>query len=104
MADKTNVPRLEYLRVQNYRTLRDLELKNLTPLTVFCQRIKSGRSGVLYRDEPGFTQAVGPADIPGISEFMAEGAVLGSLWAEGYFGLGDPLTAAGNPTIQFVLD
>ena len=29
------VPRIEYLRVKNYRALRDLELKNITPLTVF---------------------------------------------------------------------
>ena len=29
------VPRIEYLRVRNYRALRDLELKTLTPLTVF---------------------------------------------------------------------
>lgn len=54
---------------------------------------------VLYRDEQGFTQAVRTADIPGINEFMDQGALLGYLWTEGYFGLGDPLTQAGSPTI-----
>jgi len=30
----TSEPRIEYLRVQNYRVLRDLELRRLSPLTV----------------------------------------------------------------------
>ena len=29
------VPRIEYLQVKNYRVLQNLELKGLTPLTVF---------------------------------------------------------------------
>lgn len=28
---KQSIPRIEYLRVQNYRALHNLELKNLTP-------------------------------------------------------------------------
>jgi predicted ATPase len=40
------VPRIEYLRVQNYRVLRDVELKNLTPLTVFLGPNGSGKSTV----------------------------------------------------------
>jgi predicted ATPase len=39
-------PRIEYLRVQNYRALRDLELKGLTPLTVFVGPNGSGKSTV----------------------------------------------------------
>jgi len=27
-----NIPRIEYLKVQKYRALHNLELKNLTPL------------------------------------------------------------------------
>jgi AAA15 family ATPase/GTPase len=30
-----SAPRIEYLKVKNYRALADLELKDLTPLTVF---------------------------------------------------------------------
>ncbi|OQA97325.1 MAG: DNA replication and repair protein RecF [Chloroflexi bacterium ADurb.Bin222] len=52
---------------------------------------------VLYRDEQGYTQAVRALDIQGIPEQIQAGAALGHLWAEGYFGLGDPLVNAGAP-------
>lgn len=52
---------------------------------------------VLYRDDQGFTQAMRTSDIPGIMEFMREGASLGYLWMEGHFGLGDPLVNQGAP-------
>ena len=39
-------PRIEYLRVRNYRALRDLELKGLTPLTVFVGPNGSGKSTI----------------------------------------------------------
>lgn len=40
----TDRPRIEYVRVQNYRALRDVELKALTPLTVFVGPNGSGKS------------------------------------------------------------
>ncbi len=40
------VPRVESLRVQNYRALRDIELKSLTPLTAFVGANGSGKSTV----------------------------------------------------------
>jgi len=43
---KPNIPRIEQLRVQNYRALRDLELKNITPLTVFLGPNGSGKSTI----------------------------------------------------------
>lgn len=46
---------------------------------------------VLYRDESGFTRATCVRDIPGVEEFVAEGASLGHLWMEGQFQIGDPL-------------
>ena len=39
-----DVSRLEYLRVKNFRSLHDLELKGLTPLTVFLGPNGSGKS------------------------------------------------------------
>ncbi|HQZ30148.1 MAG TPA: AAA family ATPase, partial [Verrucomicrobiales bacterium] len=39
-------PRIEYLRVQNYRALKNLELKALTPLTVFLGPNGSGKSTI----------------------------------------------------------
>jgi predicted ATPase len=40
------VPRIESLRVENYRALRNVELKNITPLTVFLGPNGSGKSTV----------------------------------------------------------
>src|SRR5436309_4145131 len=40
------VPRIEYLRVERYRALRNLELKNITPLTVFLGPNGSGKSTI----------------------------------------------------------
>ncbi len=45
-ATSQSVPRIEYLRVKNYRALHDLELKNVTPLTVFLGPNGSGKSTV----------------------------------------------------------
>jgi predicted ATPase len=41
-----SVPRIEYLRVKNYRALCDLELKEMTPLTVFLGPNGSGKSTI----------------------------------------------------------
>ena len=40
------VPRIEYLRVENYRALKNLELKRLTPLTALLGPNGSGKSTV----------------------------------------------------------
>jgi predicted ATPase len=44
--DNQPVPRIEYLRVQNYRALKDLELKPISPLTVFLGPNGSGKSTI----------------------------------------------------------
>ena len=41
------VPRLTYLRIKNYRALRDMEFRDLTPLTVLIGPNGSGKSTVL---------------------------------------------------------
>jgi predicted ATPase len=41
---RQSVPRIEYQRVKNYRALHDLELKAITPLTVFLGPNGSGKS------------------------------------------------------------
>jgi predicted ATPase len=43
---KPTIPRIVQLRVQNYRALKDLELKNITPLTVFLGPNGSGKSTI----------------------------------------------------------
>lgn len=45
-ASSNAPPRIEYLRVQNYRALRDLELKSITPLSVFVGPNGSGKSTI----------------------------------------------------------
>src|SRR5512139_573615 len=39
-------PRIEYLRVENYRALKSIELKDITPLTVLLGPNGSGKSTV----------------------------------------------------------
>jgi len=41
------VPRLTYLRIKNYRALRDVEFRDLAPLTVLIGPNGSGKSTVL---------------------------------------------------------
>jgi predicted ATPase len=43
---RQSIPRIEYLRVKNYRALHDLELKAMTPLTVFLGPNGSGKSTI----------------------------------------------------------
>ncbi len=50
---------------------------------------------VLWRGDDGYTRADRLLDLPGVREFVAEGANLGDLWMEGQFGVGDPLTRQG---------
>ena len=41
---KQTVPRIESLRVKNYRSLRDVQLRKITPLSVFLGPNGSGKS------------------------------------------------------------
>src|SRR4030043_761412 len=43
---RQSVPRIEYLRVKNYRALHNLELKGITPFTVFLGPNGSGKSTI----------------------------------------------------------
>lgn len=63
----------------------------------FVDGLKPQELRVLYRDENGFTQAKKTDDMLGIKEFMDHGALLGSLWMEDYFDVGNPLKNSGLP-------
>jgi predicted ATPase len=65
----------------------------------FLDGMRPAEAWVLYRDERGYTQAQRAVDLPGIQKFIEEGALLGHLWAEGYFGIGDPLVRSGEPAL-----
>lgn len=63
----------------------------------FVDGLKPEELWVLYRDENGFTQAKKTADMQGVKEFIEHGALLGSLWMEDYFEMGNPLKNSGLP-------
>ncbi len=66
----------------------------------FINALQPKEVRVLYRDEKGYTQAVCASDIKGVPEFMEQGALLGHLWLEGHFGMGDPLVNQGQPSMS----
>ncbi|MFM6131370.1 MAG: AAA family ATPase, partial [Sphaerospermopsis kisseleviana] len=57
----------------------------------FINQLEPKQVRVIYRDIKGYTQTRRIADMPGISEFIQQGATLGELWMEGHFDVGDPL-------------
>lgn len=61
----------------------------------FVNSLRPEETWVVYRAETGFTQVRRASAMVGIKEFMQEGALLGQLWMEGHFEVGDPLTNAG---------
>ena len=63
----------------------------------FINALRPEEVRVLYRDSDGYTQVTAAAEIEGVAEFISEGALLGDLWLEGHFGVGDPLTNEGAP-------
>lgn len=61
----------------------------------FVNALRPEHVWVLYRTDEGFTQARRASEMTGIKEFMEAGALLGQLWMEGHFEVGDPLTNNG---------
>lgn len=56
----------------------------------FVDGLKPKEVWVLYRDENGFTQAKRTSEMQGVKEFIQNGALLGQLWMEDYFDVGNP--------------
>ncbi len=63
----------------------------------FVDALKPEQVWVLYRDQKGFTQAKKTSEMLGIKEFINQGALLGQLWIEDYFDVGNPLKNSGMP-------
>ncbi len=61
----------------------------------FINQLKPEQVWIIYRGIDGYTQAQQIAKIKGIKELLQHGAVLGDLWIEGHFGIGDPLNQEG---------
>jgi predicted ATPase len=81
------------------RATASSQLMVTTHSPFFIDRLKPEEVWVLYRDEYGYTKAKRTADMRGIKEFLDNGALLGNLWTEGYFEVGDPLINAGRSTV-----
>lgn len=64
----------------------------------FLNALRPEEVRVLWRDEQGYTRTQRASDLQGVLEFMQHGALLGDLWMEGQFGVGDPLIRHGGPT------
>ncbi len=65
----------------------------------FLSAMRPEEVRILYRDIDGYTQVRRVSDIDRVRAFMEDGASLGDLWTEGQFGVGDPLSATGEPTL-----
>ena len=68
----------------------------------FLNGLRPKEVRVLWRDERGFTRAARACDLPRIKQLVENGALLGHLWTEGHFGVGDPLINFGGPTTDVV--
>ncbi len=64
----------------------------------FLNALRPKEVRVLWRDDEGYTQTQCVADIEEVRAFIDQGALLGHLWMEGYFNVGDPLVNQGGTT------
>jgi predicted ATPase len=91
-------PRLLSELAEECRSVTDrTQLMVTTHSPFFVNGLRANELWVLYRDQKGYTQAKKAEDMRGIKDFMDSGALLGHLWMEGYFEVGDPLIASGGP-------
>jgi predicted ATPase len=92
-------PRLLYGLAEECRKATESgQLLVTTHSPFFLNAIRPDEARVLYRDNNGYTQISLSSELPGVKEFMNEGALLGHLWVEGHFGVGDPLVNEGAPS------
>ncbi|WP_197522993.1 AAA family ATPase [Actinokineospora pegani] len=63
----------------------------------FADALRPNELWVLFRDETGYARTMRASDIRELTDMVDAGGSLGSLWMEGYFGVGDPLVRSGRP-------
>jgi predicted ATPase len=94
-------PRLLYGLAEECRsTSASTQLMVTTHSPFFVNALKTQELWVLYRDEAGYTQAQRASEMKHVNAFVENGALLGDLWMEGHFDVGDPLTNSGGPKIR----
>ncbi len=62
----------------------------------FLNALQPREVRILWRNEQGYTQTQHVKQMKAVQTFMNHGALLGNLWMEGYFNVGDPLTNQGD--------
>lgn len=62
----------------------------------FVNALSPEQVWVLHRTVDGYTRTRRASQMRGIKDFVEHGALLGQLWMEGHFEVGDPLTNAGS--------
>lgn len=70
----------------------------------FVNGLRPDELWVLYRDTNGFTNAIRASDMYRVPDLFHSGGLLGDLWYEGFFDVGDPLTSNGGPRRQSELN
>ncbi len=91
-------PKLLYPLAEEARAAAERsQLLVTTHSPYFADALRSPELWALYRDEEGFTKTARAADLPQLAAMVEAGGLLGNLWMEGYFGLGDPLVRSGRP-------
>jgi len=63
----------------------------------FLNALRPREVRVLWRDQSGYTRCRPLNDDTKVKAFINAGALLGDLWMEGHFEVGDPLTRGGMP-------
>lgn len=63
----------------------------------FVNALRPRELWVLYRGDDGFARSVRASDLPKVTGQFSAGGLLGDLWMENYFDVGDPLVRSGQP-------
>ena len=92
---------LQGLAEECRRTSANTQLMVTTHSPFFVNGLQPDELWVLFRDEDGYTQAKRASEMERIADFVNAGALLGSLWMEGQFEFGDPLTNTGGSKRRF---
>jgi len=85
-------PRLHYLLAEESRASSGAgQVIVATHAPQFVDALRPGEVWMMFRDGSGSAQTRRAADIPQLVAMVDAGGLLGNLWTEGYFDLGDPL-------------
>jgi predicted ATPase len=91
-------PRLHYLLAEQARATPGAgQVVVATHAPQFVDALRPDEVWMMFRDASGSAQARRAADLPRLMAMVDAGGLLGSLWTEGYFDLGDPLARSGQP-------